>query len=339
MKSSFVYEERRTTFLLLLNHIIMVVNLTQAIASTSHGHAQKLKEVTSTSMEIVDAVVIIDNKKSSSYEEVERIQRINFARLMRGLVEDVREFYVSIDGKRRGRMMDCNDEKSTVFILDWDDTCCATSWLSVGPPGVFVEVGDDGWMEVLEMRVLSLLKRGIMWGRIVIVTNAGEGWVEFSAQRWMPAVGKFLKSYKGMIKVVSARERYERVFGRDVGWMWKHCAFFDELMEVERIEPVGKGRVRNVIVLGDSMADQYAAHAACGSLRDKGVDCKLKVVKFLDQPSVEQLCKELTALLDHLEAMVCYKTAFDVAMYKEPIEQARRPCAIDHNSEALTPPS
>jgi hypothetical protein len=40
----------------------------------------------------------------------------------------------------------------------------------------------------------------------MIITNAAEGWVEFSANRFMPSVVPCLEK----VKIVSARARYEK---------------------------------------------------------------------------------------------------------------------------------
>ena len=49
------------------------------------------------------------------------------------------------------------------------------------------------------------LEKSIQFGVNYIVTNAGEGWVQYSAKKFMPSVEPLLKH----IKVISARSKYE----------------------------------------------------------------------------------------------------------------------------------
>lgn len=48
-------------------------------------------------------------------------------------------------------------------------------------------------------------------GDIYIITNAGEGWVQFSANKYYPSVVEILNK----IKVISARSLYESKYPND----------------------------------------------------------------------------------------------------------------------------
>lgn len=178
-------------------------------------------------------------------------------------------------------------------------------------------------LRVLETRVLSLLKTATGLGTVLIVTNAGDGWVELSSRRFLPAVCAFLEYNYKNIKIISARARYVDVY-REHPLQWKSLTFSDELRQIfdatqQPAHPL------NVLVLGDSVGDQYAAHVAANALMSAGMPLVLKVVKFLERPSIDQLCKELSVLLDHVQAMVAHNGAFDVSMYKESSMQPHQP--------------
>ncbi len=86
----------------------------------------------------------------------------------------------------------------TVVVFDWDDTFFPTS---VMHPHNFFQ-GEDGIMNVpldiyqqiqkLDRSVSRLLSRSLSLGPVYIITNAAEGWVELSAERFMPKTFKLL---------------------------------------------------------------------------------------------------------------------------------------------------
>lgn len=214
----------------------------------------------------------------------------------------------------------------TVFLLDWDDTCCATTYLE--RCGVMADLDTrleecapqlDRYLRLLEHRVLSLLKSAVNLGTVLIVTNAGDGWVELSSSRFLPAVRAFLDANYKRIKIVSARARYLETH-RQYPLQWKVLTFSDELQTILASSPFHPHQL-HVVVLGDSIGDQYAAHVASDALASAGMPVVLKVVKFLERPTIDQLCKELAVLLDHLLVMTFHNGPFDVSMYKEPTSQ------------------
>lgn len=209
----------------------------------------------------------------------------------------------------------------TVFVLDWDDTCCATSYLE--RCGVMADLDTrleefapqlDTYLRLLELRVLALLKTAVHLGTALIVTNAGDGWVELSSSRFLPAVRAFLLENERHVKIVSARARYVHAY-RTQPLQWKALTFADELRPLFAHLP--HRTPMHVVVLGDSVGDQYAAHAAAHTLTSSGLPVVLKVVKFLERPTIDQLCKELAVVLDHIHAMTAHTSAFDVSMYKD----------------------
>lgn len=211
-----------------------------------------------------------------------------------------------------------------VFVLDWDDTCCPTSFLESS--GVMADLDtcinefaaeETRLLRVLENRVLSLLKTAVGLGTVLIVTNAGDGWVELSSNRFLPAVKAFLDDNYKSVKVISARARYVDVC-REHPLQWKVLTFTEELRSIHEKEPKPM-QPMHVVVLGDSIGDQYAAHSAAESLHLLGMPIILKVVKFLERPTIDQLCKELGVLLDHIGAMHAHHDGFDVSMYRESV--------------------
>lgn len=59
-------------------------------------------------------------------------------------------------------------------------------------------------------------------GKTYIITNAAEGWVEFSCKKFMPTVVPILSK----INIISARARYESKYPTDVP-QWKIHTFLE----------------------------------------------------------------------------------------------------------------
>lgn len=57
-----------------------------------------------------------------------------------------------------------------------------------------------------------MLEISVEHGKTYIITNAAEGWVEFSCKKFMPAVLPILQK----VNIISARAKYESKFPTDV---------------------------------------------------------------------------------------------------------------------------
>ena len=99
----------------------------------------------------------------------------------------------------------------TVIIFDWDDTILCTSFIN--PTGVFnpnarISSAVYEQLEQLDVVAQQVLELSVQYGQTYIITNAGEGWVQFSAQKFMPSCVEVLKK----IKIISARTKYEKLY-------------------------------------------------------------------------------------------------------------------------------
>lgn len=112
----------------------------------------------------------------------------------------------------------------TAIIFDWDDTILCTSFIN--PAGVYrpSELPAPVLQQilVLEETAVRILTMSINAGKTFIITNAAEGWVEFSAMKFLPKVAPLLSK----ITVISARTKYESYFPTDVA-QWKLHAFLE----------------------------------------------------------------------------------------------------------------
>lgn len=175
-------------------------------------------------------------------------------------------------------------QTDTVIIFDWDDTLLASSFLSskgyrldnnmVRCPDV------EAQLRQLERSICNVLSLAMRYGRVHVVTNAETGWVQLSAQKFIPAVLPLLEQ----LTVVSARSTYEELYP-DSPLQWKVCAF------QERLAPhlVDMSDTKNVISFGDSHVEREAVRSVTRGLQRT----KTKSVKFAERPSMEQLRRQI----------------------------------------------
>lgn len=105
-------------------------------------------------------------------------------------------------------------------------------------------------MQEIDDYAAKLLELSKKSGQVLIITNAAEGWVELSAQRFMPITAKVLRKN---VEIISARTRFEKELPRQYQ-EWKIRAFLDttEKMEMDAIT--------NIVALGDNIFEIEAAH-------------------------------------------------------------------------------
>jgi len=175
--------------------------------------------------------------------------------------------------------------KETVIIFDWDDTLLASSFLSGRGYRLDSEMSNCGaeleaQLRELEQSVCSVLQMAIGYGDVHIVTNAETGWVQLSAQKFIPGVVPMLNK----VKVLSARSTYESMFP-DSPLKWKFYAFQEKLASLFADQNCEK----NIISFGDSHVEREAVRAVT-----RGSPMTLtKSVKFAERPSMEQLRRQI----------------------------------------------
>ena len=135
-------------------------------------------------------------------------------------------------------------------------------------------------------RILNL---SIASGKTFIITNAAQGWVEFSAQKFLPNVYPLLRK----ITIISARTRYESHFPGEVS-KWKIHAF------LETQDKIDDAAITNIIALGDSMMEMDAAH----HLAQKYSKALIKTVKFREYPKPNELVKQLNLVIQKFDEII-----------------------------------
>jgi len=174
---------------------------------------------------------------------------------------------------------------TTCIFFDYDDTLLASSYLyNLGCrlDTEFDETHDviRKHLQDLEIAVAKVLRRAASLGKVCIITNAEAGWVERSAEKFMPSVYPLIAK----TQILSARTLYE-LKHPDKPTEWKVCAFQNALKAF-----LSDGHTKShIISFGDSQVEREAVRIATGSL----VNNRTKTVKFAEHPTVEQLKRQL----------------------------------------------
>uniref|UniRef100_A0A7S1FMK9 Uncharacterized protein n=1 Tax=Corethron hystrix TaxID=216773 RepID=A0A7S1FMK9_9STRA len=206
-----------------------------------------------------------------------------------------------------------------VIVFDWDDTIFPTSFVIKSkiadtedlPPHLQSQSVLKELCEYAEKALIEAAKHG----EVIIITSAGEGWVEYSAAKFLP---KLIPVLDG-IKVVSARSRYDNFYSLPL--CWKARTFADEVNEIFNNNSKGSSfdddstsstsscstlstvlserHQREIISFGDSMDERTAVKVVASQLNTSS-----KSIKFIQQPSPIQIIGQLSIITSQL-AHIC----------------------------------
>lgn len=202
--------------------------------------------------------------------------------------------------------------ENTVIIFDWDDTLLSSSWLAgkgyrLDSP-LPKEAVDQ--LKVLETAVLNLLSKAFLYGEVHFVTNGEAGWVEMSAQKFLPRVYELLPR----VNIVSARSTYQHRFPNSPE-AWKIEAFrstiqesFENKMDIETKR--NSIPVRNLISFGDSAHERNALIHITSNMKN----ALCKSIKFVERPSLEQLERQLKIIDGSLEYVCTHNENLDLML-------------------------
>jgi len=208
----------------------------------------------------------------------------------------------------------------TVVILDWDDTLlCSSSLSSRGyrldtPLERPCLANGNGSQMTPEATLLDLQLRAIEQVAVTlltlalaaapnavhIITNAETGWVQLSAQKFIPGVVPLLSK----VKILSARSTYESLFP-DAPLKWKLSAIQDKILK-----SIPENKDKNVLSIGDSHVEREAVRAATRNM----ARTRTKTVKFAERPSMEQLRRELELISLCFPSFLSHDTDLDLQL-------------------------
>ncbi|RLN50022.1 hypothetical protein BBJ29_002953 [Phytophthora kernoviae] len=212
-----------------------------------------------------------------------------------------------------------------IIILDWDDTILPNTHLAklgFSSEEIPFEVPEDSRENLAELsnEVENFLNACLKVGTCFIVTNGLHGWVERSCQRFLPNVVPLLAE----MTIISARSNFESVYP-DRPIEWKIAVYRDLLVkrgltyelptESHGVYQEHRGP-QQVIALGDSQVDrcaiQYVARRTPNTM--------LKSIKFLDNPSMTQLQKQLHLMGGFIVQLSAHDETLDLELSNEMLQ-------------------
>jgi len=119
-------------------------------------------------------------------------------------------------------------KSNKVIIFDWDDTICPSSYVDQWRIQSFSDlaVHCQTLMNEVGKAAEKCLAAAAKYGEVIIITNSDDGWVKYSAEKYVPNLLPALANYR----IVSARTRYEHFYpGQPL--CWKAAAFAHEVNE------------------------------------------------------------------------------------------------------------
>lgn len=184
--------------------------------------------------------------------------------------------------------MDINN-KSTLIILDWDDSIYPSTWImknNIDIDSVRNKMSEhSAYFSRLDRELEKLIVAILRCGDLVIITNAMMSWIYFSSGT-LPKTATLLRNAE-RIKIISAREKYQSVSSSLMEW--KKYAFQEVLTKSLRNK-----KINNIISVGDA---EYEYHALINLYNDDHKNYKLlKSVKFIRYPNNHQLLDQINVL-------------------------------------------
>ncbi|VEU36032.1 unnamed protein product [Pseudo-nitzschia multistriata] len=202
------------------------------------------------------------------------------------------------------------------------------------------------------------------YGEVIIITNSDEGWVNFSAERYCPALLPVLAKYP----IISARTRYEKFYPCQP-LCWKAAAFAHEVNEIydslkntddatscasmegtevsstsslsdmmddevnnssmsssDLVVDSSEQLPRQIISFGDSNEERMAVSIVSGQL-----DALPKSIKFMSSPSLLQIIGQLHLLTNHMEFVCESAKSLDMHITKVQADQYAQSYLRDEN--------
>lgn len=254
--------------------------------------------------------------------------------------------------------------EQTIILFDWDDTLCPSNWIRENRPTLsfFKPAPTDEKFQrplrELQKHVEAVLKLSLKMGKVVIVTNAMEPWVETSCRNFLPllmpivvdipviyarsifdqynlrqASGSALRSTSGTRSSGSAlpglysasgqnklgnNPRMQQQADEMLPQRWKEVVFEQEITGF--YSRYDKQSWKNVISIGDSIFERDAVRKVVVNRPSAKKKCRTKTAKLLDEPEIDELIAQVKVIHDALGLMVQYDGNLDIEIDEEDLK-------------------
>ncbi|CAH6418771.1 Hypothetical protein POVN_LOCUS493 [uncultured virus] len=199
-----------------------------------------------------------------------------------------------------------------VFVWDWDDSFLATHAIALEAlrqKAPITEIEQSPALKVklraLEASVINVITAFQRYGTIYVVTNSETGWVLLTCIKFLPNLLPYFHG-PSAIPVISALDLYKKrsmlKFEGSSGADWKYFAMC-RILQLEALHDVF------LFSIGDSDAEREAAAriraemtAPLAKLNPYKSPIKVRSLKMLEQPTIDQLIQQL----DRLRGIIGY---------------------------------
>lgn len=188
-----------------------------------------------------------------------------------------------------------NPMQDTLFFVDWDDTCFPSTYVNLNLHAPNRTLHIPGWSEMEDM-LIQAFDTMQKHGKVCIVTNADQGWVERSAQK---TLRRLWRQQLCNIDIVSAKAAFR--CGDSKPWQWKYDAFRHLIKTHSPAQ---------CISFGDSNSERYALKKISEAVVKKSV-------KFALRPCVRLVTSQWRELLKHVDFINATKKALDMSLVAE----------------------
>jgi len=201
-------------------------------------------------------------------------------------------------------------KSGTLFIFDWDDTLMCTTFMDAMKIDLQskMESISELWIDLdkLSSSALNILTTAMSLGKVVIITNAEEKWVEYSAQKFMPELIPILRQ----IRIISARTEYEKKYpGKYI--LWKFHAMSSVVNE----------SIKNILSIGDSIVERESVMLIADTTSH---DLYRKSIKLADKPTIVNLHKQLELLNLNIKQLTGLRKHLDLQLKVEEIKSSEK---------------
>lgn len=258
-----------------------------------------------------------------------------------------------------GSQADYLKPEQTIILFDWDDTLCPSNWIRDNRPilSFFKPAPPDEKFQrplrELQISVEATLKLAMKLGKVVIVTNAMEPWVETSCRNFLPQLlpivqqipvvyarsiydsldlskrqspqqPQHLQAMPGMYaangqnKLAAVNARLAMQSDELAPQRWKELAFEQEIQGF--YSRYNHQSWKNVISIGDSIFERDAVRRVVVNRPLTHKKCRTKTAKLLDEPEVDELIAQVRVIHDALSLMVQYDGNLDIEIDEEDLK-------------------
>jgi hypothetical protein len=256
--------------------------------------------------------------------------------------------------------------EQTIILFDWDDTLCPSNWIRANRPTLsfFKPCPPDEHFQrplrELQKHVEAVLHLAMRLGKVVIVTNAMEPWVETSCRNFLPDILSIVKD----LPVIYARSMYDfceqgKGGGKGAGrgsspsrgaalpgmftasGQNKLGGFNGRMQMQQKDDELAPQRWKelafdqeitgfysryshqswkNVISIGDSIFERDAVRRVVLNRPTAKKRCRTKTAKLLDEPEIDELVAQVRVIHDALGLMVQYDGNLDIEIDEEDLK-------------------